>query len=180
MECPSPYLLIVKEPQKNANNNGRNFSGIFVLTIHDDNVHNNIMYVDVPLVAMGAILCRKVYTLQIHQILKFTYTIVHFEAVNTLVMLRLWGAHIKNQICTVYCDNMGVINVYTNHKIQDPFLVACMGSVWLICAVITIKLQHIKGEMNVYADILSRWHAYCHSNSSNVAILKQCNSFHPH
>ena len=33
MECPSPYLLIVKEPQKNANNNGRNFSGIFVLTM---------------------------------------------------------------------------------------------------------------------------------------------------
>ena len=33
MECPSPYLLIVKEPQKNANNNGRNFSGIFVLTV---------------------------------------------------------------------------------------------------------------------------------------------------
>ena len=33
MECPSPYLLIVKEFQKNANNNGRNFSGIIVLTI---------------------------------------------------------------------------------------------------------------------------------------------------
>ena len=146
---------------------------------HDDNVHNNIMYVDASLVAMGAIFGRKVYTLQIPQVLKFTYIIVHFEAVNTLVMLRLWGAHIKI-IYTVYCDNMGVVNVYTIHKIQDPFLVACMGSVWLICALNKIKLQHIKGEMNVYADILSRWHAYCHSNSSNVAILKQCNWLHPH
>ena len=40
MECPSPYLLIVKEPQKNANNNGRNFSGIFVLTV--------IMFLKIP------------------------------------------------------------------------------------------------------------------------------------
>ena len=87
----------------------------------------------------------------------------------------------KNQICTVYCDNMAAVNVYTNHKIQDPFLMARVRSVWLICAVNNIKLQvkYIKGENNVYADILSRWQAYCHSNSPDVAILKQCNWFHP-
>ena len=77
--------------------------------IHDYDSINNVVYVDASLVAMGAIFNRKVYTLQIPQILKTLYSIVHFEAVNILVMLRTWGKYMKNQRCTVYCDrNLGV------------------------------------------------------------------------
>ena len=72
-------------------------------------------------------------------------------------MLRLFGSEMKNQHCMVYCDNMAVVNIYTYHKIQNPFLMACV-SVWLICVVNNIKLQvnYIKGQINIYADILSR------------------------
>ena len=108
--------------------------------IHDHNGINNVVYVDASLFAMGAIFNRKVYTLQIPQVLKTLYSIVHFEAVNILVMLRTWGKYMKNQRCTVYCDNKAVVNTYTYHRIQDPFLMACVCSVWLICAVNNIKI----------------------------------------
>ena len=61
---------------------------------------------------------------ELSKLLKMLYTIVHFEAVNILVMLRLWAVHMKNQKCTIYCDYNAVINVYTNHKIQYTFLTA--------------------------------------------------------
>ena len=149
--------------------------------IHDDNVANNVIYVDASLLTMGDIFGRKVYTLQIPHILKTLYTIVQFEAVNNLVMLRTWGKYMKNKKCTVYCDNMAVVNAYTNHKIQNPFLMACVRSVWLIYAVNNIKLHinHIKGKENTYADILSRWQAYFYSNSPYVSILKQCDWYYP-
>ena len=85
--------------------------------IHDSNSVNNVVYVDPSLVALGAIFNKKVYTLHIPQILKTFYSIVHFEAVNILVILRTWGKYMKNQRCTVYCDNMAVVNTYTCHKI---------------------------------------------------------------
>ena len=58
---------------------------------------------------------------------------------------------------------------------------ACVRSVWLICATNNIKLQveYIKGKENIYADILSRWQAYCHSDSPYVAILNNCNWYTP-
>ena len=68
--------------------------------IHDYDSVNNVVYVDASLVAMGAIFNTKVYTLQIPHILKTLYSIVHFEAVNILVMLRTWGKYMKNQRCT--------------------------------------------------------------------------------
>ena len=70
-----------------------------------------------------------------------------------------------------------MVDAYTYHRIQDPFLMACVRSVWLICAVNNIKLQvdHVRGKENIYADILSRRQAYLHSDSPYVSILKRCN-----
>ena len=52
-----------------------NFLTVFngTVKIHDENVHNNITYVYASFVAMGAIFGRKLYTLQIPQLLKMTY-----------------------------------------------------------------------------------------------------------
>ena len=39
---------------------------------------------------------------------------------------------------------------------------------------IHLKVQHIRGKENQYADILSCWPAYEYINDSRVAVLKTC------
>ena len=135
--------------------------------IHDDTAVNNGIYVDTSLMAIRATFGQKVCMLQIHEIRQMLYNILHI-----LVILRLCGAQMKNQHCTVYCDNIAVVNVYTHHKIQDPFLMACVRSVGLICAI--NKKPSDKGQININADILSRWQTYSNYNYPFVEMLKTC------
>ena len=60
---------------------------------------------------------------------------------------------------------------------RDSLLMATVRSVWLYTAMfnINLKVQHIRGKDNYYADILSRWPVYEHNNNDSiVAILKSC------
>ena len=58
---------------------------------------------------------------------------------------------------------------------------ACVRTVWLICAKNNIKLvvKFIPGHNNMYADILSRWHAYKTCKITEVEILNECNWYSP-
>ena len=62
---------------------------------------------------------------------------------------------------------------------KDSFLLACVRTVWLLCAKCNVQLvvKHIRGINNTYADILSRWHS--NLNTSSVNFLKNCQWFYP-
>ena len=121
-------------------------------------VHCNHIFVDASLRNLGAIFQREVYSIPIIDTLKQYFNIVHFEATNILLAIHTWLTRLHDQECTVWCDNNAVVNAFTFHKIKDNYLMACVHSVWLLCAQYNIKLKvvHIRGTCNQYADILSR------------------------
>ena len=138
------------------------------------------IYVDSCLTGMGAFYQGKVYTIAIHASLS-SKSIVHLEAANVLVALRCWAKSLRNSHCLIWCDNWAVINAFTSHKINDPFLSDYARSVWLICAIfnINMKIKHIAGTSNLYADILSRWSHYRYLQNNHVTFLNNCEWFFP-
>ena len=81
----------------------------------------------------------------------------------------------------MWCDNNAVVNAFTNFKIRDPILLACIHNVWLLAAVYNgkVKAKHVKGICNVYASILSRWHHYNNLETLPLRILKACEWLQP-
>ena len=74
-----------------------------------------------------------------------------------------------------------MVNAFTFQKIQDNFLMACVRSVCLLCAQYNIKLKvlHIRGTCNQYADILSRWDSYANCKITEVKFLNTCTWLNP-
>ena len=85
-------------------------------------------------------------------------TIVHWEMINILIALRLWGRHWVHSSIEIFCDNLAVVQVITSGKPRDPILGACIRNIWLLLAVLDIdlRIQHISGKKNIIADLLSR------------------------
>ena len=98
-------------------------------------------------------------------------SIVHLEAANIILTLNYWKKSLKNSHIVIWCDNFAVVNAFTHHKIRDVFLMACVRTIWLICAVYNIKLKvkHIRGIENTYADILSRLSFYNDKSASGCS-----------
>ena len=144
--------------------------------IHPVDAENHVIFVDASLKGMGAIKNNRVYALELPENISETLSIVHLEAANILVALNCWNIALQDKNCTIWCDNQAVVEVFSNHKIRDPFLMACVRTAWLICASYNVKLQvkHVRGAVNVYADILSRWHVYQYFQSTDVQYLKPC------
>ena len=149
--------------------------------MHTKNSYTYDIYVDASLQGLGAKLGNMVYAIPILNALKHICTIVHFEALNILVALKCWAKYLTNQKVVFWCDNSAVVNIFTNFKIRDSILMACVRNVWLLAAVynIDLKVKHIQGVSNVYADILSRWSHYNNQNTLPVRILKTCKWLQP-
>ena len=149
--------------------------------IHTNQETENIIYVDSSLQEMGAYYNGQVYSVPILQTLRNNMSIVHFEAANIVLTLKCWGKVVKNSTMIIWCDNFAVVNAFTHHKIRDVFLMACVRTVWLICAENNIKIQvkHIRGIQNTYADILSRWSCYKSKKLIHVEYLKTCKWMFP-
>ena len=155
------------------------FNGSVEMHLRDTYTYE--IYVDASLQGLGAKLDNMVYAIPILCALKDVCTIVHFEALNILVALKCWAKYLTNQKVVFWCDNSAVVNIFTNFKITDSILMACVRNVWLLSAVcnIDLKVKHIKGVSNVYADILSRWTHYNNQNTLPVRILKTCKWLQP-
>ena len=147
------------------------FNGSVEMHLRDTYTYE--IYVDASLQGLGAKLENMVYAIPILCTLK--------EALNILVALKYWAKYLANQKVVFWCDNSAVVNIFTNFKIRDSILMACVRNVWLLSAVynIDLKVKHIKGVSNVYADILSRWSHYNNQNTLPVRILKTCKWLQP-
>ena len=151
-----------------------NFNGI--TKIHDQPNKCTHLYVDACLTGIGAFVDGQVYHHEIPYCYRLSLTIVHFEMLNVMVALRLWGESWTNATVKVHCDNAAVVSILNSGSSRDPFLAAAARTLWLIKAQYNIKLivTHIRGTDNTYADILSRWSHFKGSNSSVVQFLTKC------
>ena len=65
----------------------------------------------------------------------------------------------SNKRITIWCDNQAVVEVLTTGKCRDNIRSVCARNIWLISAIYNfqIKVQHISGQRNATADLLSIW-----------------------
>ena len=142
--------------------------------MHQPTVEPLHVYIDASLERVGAKFQNKVYSCIIPQNIKNLCSIVHLEALNMLMALRLWCKWMDNKPVIIWCDNIAVVNVFNSFRVRDPWLMAVTRTMWLYMSGHNIDLQvrHVKGCENVYADVLSRWHMYEAANTTVVQYLK--------
>lgn len=117
-----------------------------------------IVYVDACLEGLGAYYSGEVYAVQTPTQFQ-NLGIVQLEMLNVFIALKLWGSKWSGKRVRLYCDNMAVVQVLTKLATKDDFLQVCARNVWQLTMKhdIELKLLHVRGKDNVYADILSRW-----------------------
>ena len=99
------------------------------------------IYVDACLTGVGAKYDNFVYSCEIPEYLKLVGSIVHFEAVNIMVAIHVWGHYFSDKSIIIWCDNWAVVNAFSNNKIKDSLLMAIVRSVWLYTAKLNINLK---------------------------------------
>jgi hypothetical protein len=103
------------------------------------------------------------------------YCINHWEAINVLVALRTFSQFIRGNYVTISCDNQTAVNSLNFGRGADPVLNSILHNLWLIQAGFDCEVYftHIKGKLNVTADILSRFNNLKNPIASLFASLNQ-------
>ena len=127
--------------------------------------HVDSLYLDASLTGIGGVWASILHLLPIQGL-----TIVHYEMVNFVIALRLWGHFWCHSRVNILSDNLAVVQVVNSGKTKDMFLATCVRDIWLLTAVFDIELEvaHIAGAKNEVADLLSRLHV---DNSINHELL---------
>ena len=118
------------------------------------------LFVDASLTGLGGCHDNRVYASSTSLILDHhQFSIVHFEMINVLLALRLWGADLADSSIIIMCDNLAVVQVLNSGRGRDAILLAVSRNIWLELALhnIDLEMQHVPGTENVTADLLSRW-----------------------
>jgi hypothetical protein len=91
---------------------------------------------------------------------RLNFCINHWEDINILVALRTFSKFIQGNNVTIWCDNQTAVNSLTSGLWADPVLHSISRNLWLIQAGFDciLNFSHIKGKLNVTADILSHFH----------------------
>ena len=124
---------------------------------HHTHCHSQ-MHLDASLIGLGAVFQNMVYSLPLPRGY-MGYSIVHLEILNIVVACKVWASYWANKKIHIWCDNQAVVEVLTTGKCRDNTLAVCARNIWLLSAIhnFQIKVQHIAGQKNVTADLLSRW-----------------------
>ena len=119
---------------------------------------SNSVCLDACLTGIGAVWHNRVYAAPVSAIPGFVLKIVHWEMLNIVIALHVWGKYWKHSSVMVYCDNEACVQVVVTSRTKDPFLGACIRNIWLLMAYydISLNISHIKGKNNIKADALSR------------------------
>ena len=119
------------------------------------------LHIDACLTGVGGVWKNNVYMCDIPDDMNQNngYNITHFELINILVALKIWGHLWCHQKVLIYTDNMAVVSIYTTGFTRDDKLAAFVRNIWLYTSRYDIQLvvQHIPGKDNSIADMLSRW-----------------------
>ena len=138
--------------------------------------------IDACLTGVGGVWGNEIYTAQLPRewVGNNNYNINHFEMVNILVAIRLWGEQWSHQHVRLYVDNASVVQVCNSGYTRDSFLAQCIRNIWLHTSVwdICLEVHHIPGYRNKTADLLSRWqnnHSCNHSLNELISNPVWCN-----
>ena len=147
-----------------------------VVKIHNKESKCHEVYVDASLTRVGGIFDNNVYSTTIPEPILNIASIVHLEAANILIAFKLWAHYWENSKVTIWCDNIAVVHAFTSCKIKDVWLMTCVRNIWQFTATYNIELivNHIAGQENMYADILSRWDKYVNVSCIEVKYLQSC------
>ena len=149
-----------------------------VVFFNDAVVHH--IYVDASFAGVGAYFNGRVYAYIIPHCFNVC-SIVHLEMLNVLIAIRCWREYVKDSVICIHCDNATVVAALKNYRIKDDFLLLITRNIWLELATanITLKIEHIPGASNVYADILSRWSVKHKFSYNHVKFLEdKCDWFY--
>jgi hypothetical protein len=117
------------------------------------------VYTDASLNGIGAHCGNRVYAYSIEG---KGDNIAYWEALNVLVALRTWADKFMHKTVRVWCDNAAAVSIFQTSKGSDRVLQAIARNIWLLSAIWDINLicEHIPGEQNKIADLLSRWRSH--------------------
>ena len=135
----------------------------------------DVLHLDACLIGISSIWHNRVYSAPAPVIPGFKFKIVHLEMIDILVALRPWDPVWQYSQVKIFRDNLAVVQVVAKSKTRDLFLRACIRNLWLATAKFDISLQidHIRGEYNVEADLLSRLYSEKPVNAFLLQILKE-------
>jgi hypothetical protein len=87
-----------------------------------------------------------------------TTSITFLEAFTTVDFVATFAEPWRGKDVTLECDNQPWCFAHTNEKTRCPYLTVLLLCLTKICALhdITLRIIHIKGVLNIHADLLSR------------------------
>ena len=83
---------------------------------------SNSLWLDACLTGVGAVWKNRVYSAPVPSVPGFALKIVHWEMLNIVIALRVWGKYWKHSSVRVNCDNDACVYVVATSKTKDPFL----------------------------------------------------------
>ena len=71
----------------------------------------------------------------------------HLEALNTVIVIRLWEPQLAHKLVHLFSDNATVVSIFQVGRGRDEFIQACAREVRITCATwdITKVVGHIPG-----------------------------------
>ena len=121
---------------------------------------HDTLEIDACLNKVGGVWMNYVYSAEIPQYFKDkSLSITHFEMLNILVAIKLWGSKWLGKKVKLKTDNMAVVQVCNTGHTRDMELASYIRNIWLLTSMQDIELvvEQIPGKVNKTADLLSRW-----------------------
>ena len=166
--CNSNFITITKDIKRDVNwfiHFIPKFNG-FSKYVKESIPFMHTIAIDACLEGVGGVWGNQVYTAKLPQewINNKNFHINHFEMINILIAIRLWGTCWKNKLVKFFVDNTSVVQIFSSGYARDTFLATCIRNIWFYTSIwdIALEVQHIPGYKNRTADLLSRW-----NNSQN-------------
>ena len=152
------------------------FNGITCIK-KPDLPYNHTLHIDASLTGLGGVWNNEVYASPIFNIYGMDLKIVHLEMLNLVIALKLWARKWSHSVVRFFCDNLAVVQVVRTGKTRDNMLSLCLRNIWLITATydIDLHIEHIQGQANTIADILSRLYS---PKPVNAQLLQSLSNSH--
>ena len=106
------------------------FNGVAYIQ-RDMMTHADSLYLDASLTGIGGVWACRVYTSPLHLLPVQGLTVVHYEMVNFVIALRLWGHFWSYSRVNIFSDNLAAVQVVNSGKTKDMFLATCIRNIWL-------------------------------------------------